>query len=236
MPRPAGKSTYEMADRRRRTGNIVVKVIFVVGIVLIYFAWNAKAYGIGGIGVLALIVIVRILANFGESYDKRSRRAEKRAERGAEAEEEIGDLLGDLGEGFEVIHDVTSPYGNVDHIVLSKNNGLFLIETKSHHGHVGFEGDDLLINGVKQEKDFIAQTLKNTYWLKEKVSEVLGLDIWITPVLVFTNAFIPFHKPIKGVIVTNKKYLLDTIQKPHKVSPAKLNLWVSKEKLIDEIS
>jgi hypothetical protein len=236
MPRPAGKSTYEMAKRRRRIGNFVVFVIVVVGIGLIYLALNPQAYGIGGVGVLALIVIVRILVDFGGSYDKRSRRSEKRAERGAEAEEEIGDLLDKLDDGFEVIHDVTSPHGNIDHIVISKNNGLFLIETKSHHGRVGFEGDDLLINGDEPEKNFIAQTLKNTYWLKEKVSEALGLNIWITPVLVFTNAFVPYHKPIKGVIVTNKKFLLGAIQKPHNVNPVNLKLWVSKEKLIDEIS
>ena len=90
--------------------------------------------------------------------------------------------------------------------------------------------------GTSPEKDFITQTLKNTYWLKEKVSETLGLNIWITPVLVFTNAFVPFHKPIKGVIVTNKKFLLDTIQKPHNVNTVDLKLWVSKEKLIDKNS
>jgi hypothetical protein len=130
MPRPAGKSTREMADDRRRTTDVVIITIAIVGIILLLVAFNAKQYGIGGVGIFVLIVVVRVLADFGGRVDKRSRRLEQRADRGAEAEEEIGDISEDLEDGFEVIHDVTSIHGNIDHIVISEKNGLFLIETK----------------------------------------------------------------------------------------------------------
>ena len=48
----------------------------------------------------------------------------------------------------------------------------------------------LLVNGHDPEKEFIAQTLNNTYWLKEKVHAVVNVEAWIIPILVFTNAFV----------------------------------------------
>jgi hypothetical protein len=88
-----------------------------------------------------------------------------------------------------------------------------------------------LVNGKDPEKDFIAQTLRNTYWVRDQLQEELGIKVWVQPVIVFTNAFVKFGKPVKGIHITNKKYLLEFVQRERKtVSNAGL-LWEQKENL-----
>lgn len=202
----AGKSTREMSARRRRTALI----IFIVGIVFISILYlilkNAKALGIGGIGILVLLFLIRfIIPDLVESKVDRTLKTEKRALRGAIAEERISETLDELNEDYNVLHDIESPYGNIDHIVISKHNGIFLIETKSHRGKVESSGNELLVNGKQPEKNFIVQILQNVYWLRDEIDQKLGIKPWITPVIVFTNAFVYPVKPIKGISVVNKK-------------------------------
>jgi hypothetical protein len=194
----AGQSTREMAAKRYK--NRVWLVLLTIGIVLIlvFAANNSNALGIGGFGFLGLILLARLVMNYSDARTKTMIREEKRAIRGAKAEEKIGSLLESLGEGYLVLHDVASPYGNIDHIVIGKESGIFLLETKAHGGRVSVKEGRLLVNGHDPEKDFIAQALHNTYWLKEKTRTALNLEPWITPVLVFTSAFVEWTAPIRG--------------------------------------
>jgi hypothetical protein len=50
-----------------------------------------------------------------------------------------------------------------------------VLETKAHGGRVTVKDGRLLVNGHDPEKDFIAQALHNTYWLREKTRPVLVL-------------------------------------------------------------
>jgi len=71
----------------------------------------------------------------------------------------------------------------------------------------------LLVNGHAPEKNFIAQTLKNTYWLRDEIQRVTDAQAWIIPLIVFTNAFVEPSPPIKNVLVVNKKYLLTVLHR-----------------------
>jgi hypothetical protein len=220
-----------MANHRRKTGIIVLVVALIAIIVIAIILSNAKALGIGGGALLLLIFVPKLIEIFVGKYDRKNTRMVKRASRGAVAEEEIGDLLSKLDEDqFLVLHDINSDYGNIDHLVLSQK-GIFLIETKSHHGKVSTEDGKVLVNGRETEKDFISQTLKNSYWLKELIKTELGLDVWINPLLVFTNAFVPFGNPIKGVQLTNKKFLLNILRSNGRISATNQKLWECRDKL-----
>jgi hypothetical protein len=232
---PAGKSTREMADRRRRNAILVGLIVLVIGLILTFFIFNAKAFGIGGTAILIILLVIRFLGDWLEGYDRRSRKAERRAIRGAKAEETIGFLLDTLGSEFFILHDIESPYGNIDHVVIGEFTGVFLIETKSHHGKVGvFEGG-ILVNGKQPEKNFIGQILSNTYWLKERITKIIGIQPWITPILVFTNAFVPYSKPIKNIHVINKKYLSSTIKQKMKVDETIARIWKMKEAIAEDL-
>ena len=226
----AGQSTREMAARRYK--NRVWFVLGTVSIVLLILlaSFNSEVLGIGGMGVLGLWIAARVIINYSEARTRRMVKEEKRAIRGAKGEETVGSILEKLGEDYMVIHDVTSPYGNIDHIVLSRQGSVFLLETKAHGGKVAVTQGHLLVNGKDPEKDFIAQTLNNTYWLKTKIQDVSGIETWVHPILVFTNAFVERMDPIKGVTIINKKFLLRLLQRPgaKAQNPA---VWESREKI-----
>jgi hypothetical protein len=142
----------------------------------------------------------------------RSRAEEKRALRGAKGEEKVADLLAQLGEGYAVYHDLPSPYGNIDHLVLSRTQGLFLIETKAHGGRVRCDGASLLVNGKPPEKDFLAQVHRNRCWLRDELQQRLGCPVGVHGLLVFANAFVENVGYVKGVKVLPGRFLLSTLR------------------------
>ena len=205
------------AGRRRNRWRLIgLLVIGFPALAVSYalFTWTSNGF----IGIGALIAI-GLFVNYIDGLERREAKKEKRALRGAQAEEKIGAILDDLGEGYLVLHDVRSNYGNIDHIVISQH-GIYLIETKAHGGRITITGDQILVNGHAPEKNFISQTLSNTYWLREQISRTTNTDPWITPILVFTNAFVETGT-IKGIKIVNKKFLLP-ILKDGKPTPA---LW-----------
>jgi hypothetical protein len=185
--------------------------------------------------VLFLLVLGLLFKSYAERLINQGSKAELRAIRGAKAEEKIGGLLEKLPEDFCVLHDIESTYGNIDHIVISKQNGIFLIETKAHGGTVRIDGETLLVNNKLPEKNFISQALQNAYWLKEVIGKEVDAQPWITPVIVFTNAFVSASKPVKGVIVVNKKFLLSLLQRANKPNPVNTQVWQEREKISERL-
>jgi hypothetical protein len=233
--RQAGQSTREMADKRYKR-----RVWFVMGtmgvvLLLLLAAYNSKALQMGSFGFIGLLVAARLIMDYSDVKTKRMIKEERRAIRGARGEEKIGSLLENLGEDYLVIHDVASPYGNIDHIVIGKESGIFLLETKAHGGRVSVKEGRLLVNGHDPEKDFIAQALHNTYWLREKTRLVMNMEPWITPVLVFTNAFVERTAPVKGVVIVNKKFLLTILQRSNTKAQTKV-IWENRERIREGLS
>ena len=185
---------------------------------------NFASYGI--LGFLVFIVLMKFIDKWSDKKVTAYRKVERRAERGAKAEETVASILGNLEGDYALLHDVDTGYGDIDHIILSKEHGVFLIETKSHHGDVTASNGKLFINNQLPEKDFISQTLRNMMWLKKRIKERTGLDVWIQPVIVFTNAFVREWNPIKGNLLRNKKYLIETIVKAKSNYSHMERLWV----------
>jgi LmbE family N-acetylglucosaminyl deacetylase len=223
QPNKAGKSTRDMAKRRRKAyfqiGLIAIGVLTVFWLI----SANQKALGIGGGAMLVLLVIALVFKAYAERMIDKGSKGELRAIRGAKAEEKVGDILAQLSPDYLVIHDVISANGNIDHIVISRMNGIFLIETKAHGGTVTVKDGTLLVNNHLPEKDFIKQTIGNAYWLRDVVTKVIGEAPWITPVIVFTNAFVKSNASVKGVTVVNKKYLLP--------NPVNAKVWAAREEV-----
>lgn len=229
--RAAGQSTRDMAEKRYRARLRFVLPLAAIVLVLLLLMCNSSSLQIGGIAVIVIAVVISLLTDYIDSKAKRMIKEEHRAIRGAQGEEQIGSLLESLGDDYFVIHDVESAYGNIDHVVISKLGEVFLIETKAHGGRVSSANGQLLLNGHTPEKDFIGQTLRNTYWLKDKIHSDIGLDVWINSILVFTNAFVERIAPIKEVTVINRRYLTAALQKKV-ASPSGSALWENRENIL----
>ena len=132
--------------------------------------------------------------------------AEKTWIAGGRAEERVGEELEGLrAHGFYVFHDVALPgVGNVDHVVLGER-GFFAVETKSHAGRVTARGGELFRNGRPFEKDFVKQAWSGCYRLREV------LDADVTPLLLFTDAFVEGRVYARGVRVLPLKWLTGEI-------------------------
>lgn len=230
----AGESTRKMAEKRRKSSLSFLIIALIIAIILFLVSIDKNLLvAIGPGGILIMLIVLKVAPDFLISRSKKVEKLERRAVRGAVAEEKIGELLEDLGPDFLVIHDVTSRFGNIDHVVLGKDCGLILIETKAHGGTVTFEENTLLVNGKLPEKDFIQQTNNNTYWMRDQVSGVVGFKPWITSVIVFTNAFVKGYKPVKGVSVVNKKFLRQFIDNKCKPSSQNLKIWEKRDEVYE---
>ncbi len=227
----AGKSTREMANTRRKSAVWIALIGISVIAIFLFILTHSQVIMGSGVGLILLLVLFIISRSVLERSVDRKLKEEKRAIRGAKAEELIGELLDGLPEDYLVLNDIESPYGNIDHIVISKTNGIFLIETKAHGGKVKVDRDTLLVNGKLPEKDFIAQALKNSYWLKEEISSLIGPTLWITPVLVFANAFVSPTKPVKGVKIVNKKYLISALSHQGSRNAMNAQIWEQRGKI-----
>ena len=197
----------------------------VVGLVFLKVMPHAQTAGIGAI--LVLFIAFNVVVNHLESKIDTKIVEEKRAIRGAVAEEMIEQILDQLDDEHFILHDIESNFGNIDHVVLSKNHGVFLIETKSHGGKVTVVDGKIRVNGNWPEKDFISQTIRNTYWLAEQLRLITSITAWVNASIVFTNAFVERSRPIKGITVTNKKFLLSNIRQARKPLPAQI--WDARE-------
>jgi Holliday junction resolvase-like predicted endonuclease len=223
----AGASTRDLAEKRSLIRAGFGLMAAVVGLIFLTVLPHAKAAGFAMVAVL--FVAFKIAMNFLESKIDTKIVEEKRAIRGAVAEEKVEEILDQLGDDHLILHDVRCQFGNIDHIVLSKAHGVFLIETKAHGGRVATVESKIRINGKLPEKDFIAQTLRNTYWLVEELEATTGVRPWVTSLIVFTNAFVVRGKPIKGITVTNKKFLLETMKQLGQ--PLAPQVWEARQKI-----
>ncbi len=222
-----GQSARDIRDRLHDKRMLVALIGGVAILLCLVLLPHLAGVGIGGLVVL--VILMKAVGDITESKTKGYRKLEKRAERGAKAEERVDSILSGFSGESATFHDVDTGRGDIDHIVLSRERGIFLIETKAHHGKVTVSNGKILVNGEPPEKDFIAQTLRNTMWLKERVKTATGIDAWIQPILVFPHAFVQEWRPVKGILLRNGKYLVRAIEETRSNPSVAARLWAVHE-------
>jgi hypothetical protein len=109
--------------------------------------------------------------------------------RGAAGEISVATTLSDFPEAFCVINDLTTPYGNLDHVVVGPT-GVFLLDTKNWRGVVSAACDgELLCNGKPTDKPCVRQFVGRIMGIKDRVRALAtGLDPYFQALFVFTSA------------------------------------------------
>ena len=148
-----------------------------------------------------------------------------------EPEITVEDVLAQLGENALVLHDVGCQFGKLDHIVFSRDHGLFILEVKPHAGHIAIVDTRLRINGTLPEEDFVSQALHIGYWLVEELRTLTGADVPVSSLLVFPHASLDTALELKEVVITNPKHLLAVIEQT--ATPLPSTIWESREKLAE---
>lgn len=109
--------------------------------------------------------------------------------RGAAGETSVAITLGDFPDDFKVVNDLTTPFGNLDHVVVGPT-GVFVLDTKNWRGVVTADKNgELLCNGQRTDKQLVRQFVGRLMGIKEKVKTLApGLDPYFQPIFVFTSA------------------------------------------------
>ena len=109
--------------------------------------------------------------------------------KGAAGETLVGIVLGDFPEEFKIINDLTTPFGNLDHVVVGPT-GVFVLDTKNWRGVVAADGQgELLWNGKATDKPFVRQFVGRIMGIRDQVKLLTyGFDPFFQAVFVFPSA------------------------------------------------
>jgi hypothetical protein len=110
-------------------------------------------------------------------------------QRGTEGETTVGKIIGEFPEDYYVINDLSTPYGNLDHVVVGPT-GVFVLDAKNWRGVVQANGKgELLLNGKPTGKADIRNFVGRFMGVKEKVRALTnGADPFFQGLFVFTAA------------------------------------------------
>jgi hypothetical protein len=115
---------------------------------------------------------------------------------GRDGEKEVGQTLEELREhGYLVFHDVLGEGFNLDHVLIGPG-GVFTIETKTYSKSttgrptVLFDGETILIDRLKPDRDAITQAMAQATWLGELLRKSTGRRFEVRPVIVYPGWFV----------------------------------------------
>jgi hypothetical protein len=147
--------------------------------------------------------------------------------KGAVGEALISYILQGLPNDYVVINDLTTPFGNIDSVVVGPT-GVYAIDAKNWKGVVTPDGNDgLLLNGKPTTKNEVKNLVRTVMGCREQVmtlckSNRLDCDLFIRAVLAFPSARVeaPFGSVKNADCVTDER-LIDYIT--DKYNAGKLN-------------
>jgi len=154
--------------------------------------------------IASIVTVVRI---------RRLRRLRRQLAIGRDGERVVGQCLEDLRvKGYRVLHDIVVKDFNIDHVVISPK-GIYTIETKTvskplrGESVISFEGEKILINGIKPDRDPIIQARAQAAWIKDFLKSALGKNLSVRPVVIFPGWFVKGSPNCSDVWVLNEKAL-----------------------------
>lgn len=200
----AGKGPRTMAKARHTKVSLIAGFFLLAAILLIFGSGR-----LAKLGLPAVIVVVFFIKTIVEHLEKEGNRLKKRAkqaQKGAAAEERVSDWPSGLPEEYRYFNSVGFDGFDIDHVVVGPG-GIFLVETKSHGGKISANGDELLLNGAKPHKNFLAQAWRQTKDLEGFLWRLTSREWKAEPILCFTNAYVEVRRPVKGVNVVRIGYL-----------------------------
>ena len=209
-----GEKSKYLIKKENHHFSFVLITIFSLAIVLaVYIYFQSYFFGTTTAFVVAAVFLGAYLIIYknGEKHLSISHKFN----RGRNGEYDICDELQKLPNDYSIFRNIriSDKRGDTDIIVLGPT-GIFTIEVKSHKGRIDFSGEELIINGRRLEKNFLGQAMGEALNLKDYLGENGISNIFVEPVLVFSNKYASvrfgFNK-VKNVYVIQKGFLNNLI-------------------------
>lgn len=110
--------------------------------------------------------------------------------KGLMGEAVVGYILEGFPNDFCVIHDLSTPFGNLDHVVIGPS-GAYVIDAKNWKGVVSADGNgELLLNGKPTQKPECKNLSRRIMSIKEKIKVLSSLDPYVQGVFAFPSAYV----------------------------------------------
>ena len=140
-------------------------------------------FGIAALGAM-VILVKRSTAKLSQLSKYRDA-----LRRGADGELQVGRIVSNLPDEFCVVNDLTTPFGNLDHVVVGPT-GIFVLDAKNWRGVVSADGKgELLLNGKATDKPVVRPFVSRMMGIRDKVRTLSpGPDPYYKALLVFTAA------------------------------------------------
>jgi hypothetical protein len=144
----------------------------------------------------------------------------RRYKQGRDGEIAVGQMLEGLRkDGYEVFHDIPSPRGNVDHVLVGPG-GVFVIETKTRAKPTGdakvvYDGKQITVNGQVPDRDPVAQVRAAASQVEELIQRGVTGKIPIRPVLLYVRWYTEQPKG-SDIWVINEKTLMKWVRTNYK--------------------
>lgn len=204
----SGKYVSEEAARQRRrillAAFAVIAILgLITGVILSSFLplqWMDSWVRLAMMSV-AMLAIVAVDA-WGEKQLEITQKRSDAMLRGAVGEIQVGNILSNLPDDFHVINDLSTPDGNIGHVV-SGPTGVFLLEAKSWRGVVSSNGNgELLLNGHPTEMPFIRYFTERAAKIRKRIA-LTGFekDDSFNALFVFTAARVDTRQDATGNVV-----------------------------------
>lgn len=169
-----------------------------------------------------LVLILALLFVAQKLVDKKLDALERERisyRKGAVGEALIAGILEELSDDYVVINDLSTQFGNLDHVVVGPT-GVFVIDTKNWKGTVEPDNnEELLLNGSPTTKTEVKNLVRTVMSCREQVinlcrSQRLENDPYVRAVLAFPTAFIKVKwGALKYADCVSDESLVDYIEK-----------------------
>lgn len=114
---------------------------------------------------------------------------------GADAERRTEKTLRALErEGWQAVHDLPTPFGNIDHVVVGPG-GVYALDTKQPQGRVRVDGDVVRVSrranprGAYSEAKMATAARGAAWGLSREIGDVLGRSPWVHAAIVLWSPF-----------------------------------------------
>jgi hypothetical protein len=170
---------------------VIVLVCYFFALGLGYFlCLNLNKQPYLPITILIFIVAIPIIIRLTNRVSEKLERERINFRKGAAGEALVGYILEGFPDDYRVIHDLATPFGNIDHVVVGPS-GVYVIDTKNWKGVVTADGNgELLLNGKPTKKPEARNLFRNIMSIKEKIKVLTALDPYIRGVLAFPSAHV----------------------------------------------
>ena len=191
--KPSGKYvTREAIEKRRKILAVVLAVAaigFGFGGYLIGQLMKRSPFWALAAAFLALVLLFRLLFVLARRKIEGLEQEPLDLSGDAEAYDQVRNTLEELPDEFRVMHDLSTPFGKVDHVVVGPT-GVFFLATKAWKGEVSGDGNgELLWNQYPLDEPVLRLFAETVSRMREKIEPLTkATPPDFQPLFVFTAA------------------------------------------------